>query len=189
MMSSKSTLGQRSVIVTNDAILIFKYTSSTPYFSSFSFPVRWMKMKRHRLSPLLSQRASESWPVDAVRYRRNPSAEVTPKVTSQKDDEKINLSQWEKNTSVCVRAVYRACGWNDAGIQTYVMNSEQIQYCWESRHTGVNRALRQSHWCGCHRNQGRRAQVHVTQHNSAFTCTQTHTFIVILAHFRLSAES
>lgn len=103
MMSSKSTPGQRSVIVTDGAILIFKYTSSAPYFSSFPFPVRWMKMKRRRLSPLLSQRASEYRPFDAARYRQSPSAEVTPKVTSQKDDEKINLSQWEKNRSACVR--------------------------------------------------------------------------------------
>lgn len=56
---------------------------------------------------------------------------------------------------------------------------------------GVSRAPRQSYWCCCHRNQGRRAEVHTThthKSTSMFTCTHTHTVIVILRHSRSSAK-
>lgn len=131
----------------------------------------------------LSQHASKSHTFNGVHYRQSPSAEVKPKVTAPKADERINLSQWEKNRTayVCVcMSIYRAWGGNPG-----------IRYCRESRRPGVNRAPRRSYWCCCHRNQGRRAQVHTKnthKSTSAFTCAHTHAVIVILRHSRLSAK-
>ncbi len=50
----------------------------------------------------LSQHAFKSHTFNGVHYRRSPSAEVKPRVTAQKADERINLSQWEKQNCVCV---------------------------------------------------------------------------------------
>lgn len=52
--------------------------------------------------PFLSQHASKSHTFNGVHYRQSPSAEVKPRVTAQKADERINLSQWEKQSCVCV---------------------------------------------------------------------------------------
>lgn len=135
---------------------------------------------------VLSQHASKSHTFNGVHYRQSPSAEVKPKVTAQEADERINLSQWEKNRErVCLHEyIYGPWGGN-AGIR----------YCWEARRPGVSRAPRQSYWCCCHRNQGRRAQMHTTHthtHTKAHLCspahTHKHTVIVILRHSRSSVK-
>lgn len=67
---------------------------------------------------VLSQHASKSHTFNGVHYRQSPSAEVKPKVTAQEADERINLSQWEKNReSVCAcMSIYTD---PEVGMQVY----------------------------------------------------------------------
>lgn len=63
----------------------------------------------------LSQHASKSHTF-GVHYRQSPSAEVKPKVTELKADERINLSQWEKTelrmcVCVCVHEYIQTLRW------------------------------------------------------------------------------
>lgn len=121
----------------------------------------------------LSQHASKSHTFNSVHYRQSPSAEVKPRVTAQKADERINLSQWEKQNCVCVCVHER----------------------WECRYTILPRVKTP-------RSEPSSTAVLLMQlpqkpgskgsstHTKAHLCSpaHTHTVIVILRHSRLSAK-
>ncbi len=168
----------RSITLPIDTIMIFKYIRTRQALAIWYNPRLMNEDETGRLSFLfLSQHASKSHTFNGVHYRRSPSAEVKPRVTAQKADERINLSQWEKQNCVCV------C------VHEYIQTLR-----WECRYTILPRSEPSSTAVLLmllpQKPGSKGSSTHTKAHlcSPAHTHTHTHTVIVILRHSRLSAE-